>query len=88
VVLLALFLLLVALGLQIAAQARDRHGAFPAIGATALIFWHVFVNIGMVCGMLPVVGVTLPLMSYGGSSMVVSLMGLGLLLSIRMRQFS
>jgi len=45
------------------------------------------INVGMVTGLLPVVGIPLPLMSYGGSSMVVSFMTLGLLLSVRMRQF-
>jgi len=45
------------------------------------------INVGMVTGLLPVVGIPLPLMSYGGSSMVTSLIGLGLLLSVRMRQF-
>jgi len=48
---------------------------------------QVLINVGMVTGLLPVVGIPLPLMSYGGSSMVVSLSALGLLLSVRMRQF-
>src|SRR5690606_3286965 len=56
------------LGLKIAAAARDRHGAFLAVGAVSLIFSHLVVNIGMVTGLLPVVGVTLPFMSYGRSS--------------------
>jgi rod shape determining protein RodA len=87
VILLALFLVLVVLGLQIAAQARDRHGAFLAIGATALIFWHVFVNIGMVSGLLPVVGVTLPLMSYGGSSVLTVMIAVGVLANVGARRF-
>ena len=58
-----------------------------ALGATGLIASQVLINVGMVTGLLPVVGIPLPLMSYGGSSMVVSLAALGLLLSVRMRQF-
>jgi rod shape determining protein RodA len=54
---------------------------------TAVFATQTLVNLGMVTGLLPVVGIPLPLMCYGGSTMVVSLMGLGLLLSIRMRQF-
>ena len=48
-----------------------------AVGAAAMIFWHAFINIGMVIGVLPVVGVTLPLVSYGGSSMVTKVMAIG-----------
>ena len=48
-------------------NARDRFGAFVAVGVAAMIFWQVFENIGMVTGLLPVTGITLPLMSYGGS---------------------
>jgi len=85
-VLLALYALFVWLGLRVAMQARDRHGSFLAIGATALLFWHVFVNIGMVTGLLPVVGVTLPLMSYGGSSMLTVLVAIGVLLNVGARR--
>ncbi len=53
-----------------AGAARDRFGQFLAVGLTAMLFWHVFINVGMVIGLLPVVGVTLPLMSYGGSSVI------------------
>ena len=58
-----------------------------ALGVTALFATQVLVNVGMVTGLLPVVGVPLPLMSYGGTSMLVSLSAVGLLLSVRMRQF-
>ncbi len=86
-VLLALYLSLVWMGLRIAMQARDRHGAFLALGCTALIFWHVFVNIGMVSGLLPVVGVTLPFMSYGGSSSLTVLLAVGILVNVGARRF-
>jgi rod shape determining protein RodA len=51
-----------------------------------MIFWHAFFNLGMVTGILPVVGVTLPLFSYGGSSILTILMGLGLLMNVSMRR--
>src|SRR6266545_1472051 len=62
-------------------------GFIGCLGVTAVFAAQTLINLGMVTGLLPVVGIPLPLMSYGGSSMVASLMGLGLLLSIRMRQF-
>ncbi|MBL8951547.1 MAG: rod shape-determining protein RodA [Myxococcaceae bacterium] len=72
--------------LGVAYQSRDRFGAFVAVGIAAMIFWQVFENIGMVTGLLPVTGITLPLMSYGGSSMVSVMLGLGLLANISMRR--
>lgn len=79
--------LLVLRGFEIAASTRDPRGRVLALGVTAVFAAQILINLGMVTGLLPVVGIPLPLMSYGGSSMVASLMGLGLLLSIRMRQF-
>jgi rod shape determining protein RodA len=86
-VLLGGYALLLLRGFDIAASTREPVGRLVALGATALLATQVLVNVGMVTGLLPVVGIPLPLMSYGGSSMVVSLMALGLLLSVRMRQF-
>jgi rod shape determining protein RodA len=57
------------------------------MGVSALLFWHVFFNLGMVTGMLPVVGVTLPLFSYGGSSVMTVMIGLGLLMNVSVRRF-
>jgi rod shape determining protein RodA len=54
----------------------------------ALLFWHVVVNIGMVTGVLPVVGVTLPLFSYGGSSLLTVMIALGLLMNVSIRRYS
>lgn len=87
-VVVALYLLLVLFALEIAAKARDRFGAFLACGAAALFFWHAFINIGMVIGMLPVVGVPLLLMSYGGSSAVLTLTAIGVLLNVSLRRGS
>jgi rod shape determining protein RodA len=86
-VLLVCYVLLLLRGFDIAATAREPVGRLVALGATALLASQVLINVGMVTGLLPVVGIPLPLMSYGGSSMVVSLAALGLLLSVRMRQF-
>jgi len=87
-VMIVLYLFLVLWGLKIASQAKDRFGAVVAVGVSALIFWHTVINIGMVAGMLPVVGVTLPLFSYGGSSVLTIMMGIGLLMNVSMRRFT
>jgi rod shape determining protein RodA len=86
-VLLFCYVLLLLRGFDIAASAREPVGRLLALGATSLIAAQVLINVGMVTGLLPVVGIPLPMMSYGGSSMVASFMTLGLLLSVRMRQF-
>jgi rod shape determining protein RodA len=86
-VLLTCYTLLLLRGFDIAASAREPVGRLVALGVTALFATQVIVNVGMVTGLLPVVGIPLPLMSYGGTSMLLSLMTLGLLLSVRMRQF-
>jgi rod shape determining protein RodA len=72
--------------IHIASQAKDRFGAAVAIGVGAMIFWHAVFNVGMAMGLLPVVGITLPLFSYGGSSVLTTLIGLGLLMSVSMRR--
>jgi rod shape determining protein RodA len=85
--LLALYYALVLSGLGIAGAARDRFGFFVAVGVTGMIFWHAFINMGMVTGVMPVVGVTLPLMSYGGSSVMAVMIGIGLLNNVAARRF-
>jgi rod shape determining protein RodA len=86
-VLLVLFLALIVWGLRIARQSRDYLGTLIAYGVTMFIFWEAVINIGMVVGFLPVVGIPLPFMSYGGSSMVVMMTSVGLLISVSMRRF-
>jgi rod shape determining protein RodA len=88
VVLIGLYAFVVLWGLRIASQAKDRFGAALAVGVSAMIFWQMFFNIGMVSGVLPVVGVTLPLFSYGGSSVTAVMIGVGLLLNVSMRRHS
>jgi len=87
VVLLALFLILILLGLNISHRCRDSFGTILAAGITIMIFWQVFINVGMVMGLMPVVGVTLPFISYGGSSTLTMMISVGLLLNISMRRF-
>ena len=86
-VLVGLYTFLVLWAVRIAATAKDRFGAVLAIGVGSLIFWHAFFNLGMVTGILPVVGVTLPLFSAGGSSVLTIMMGIGLLMNVSMRRY-
>ncbi len=85
-VLLALYGVMLLGGLGVALTAKERYGAFVVIGICAMIFWQVFENIGMVTGLLPITGITLPLMSYGGSSMVSVMLGIGLMVNVSMRR--
>ncbi len=85
--LLALYWALVVSACGVAGNARDRFGHFLAVGVTGMLFWHALINMGMVTGVMPVVGVTLPLMSYGGSSVVAVMIGIGLLNNVGMRRF-
>lgn len=82
-----LFLLLFITGIRIAMTARDKLGSLIAAGVLAYVFWHMSINIGMVIGLLPIVGVPLPLLSYGGSSMLTTMAGLGLVSSIAYRRY-
>jgi rod shape determining protein RodA len=84
--LLGLYAFLCIWSVKIASMAKDRFGAAVAIGVGAMVFWHTVFNVGMVLGVLPVVGVTLPLFSYGGSSSVTTLIGLGLLMNVSVRR--
>jgi rod shape determining protein RodA len=85
--LLFLFLLLISRGLKIANTSKDRAGAVLAIGISSMLFWQIFINVGMVVGIVPVVGVPLPLFSYGGTSVISILMAIGILMNISMRRF-
>ncbi len=73
--------------IRIALNARDKFGALLCIGVLCYVFWHMFVNVGMVIGLLPIVGVPLPLLSYGGSSMLTTMAGLGLVSSVAFRRY-
>ena len=84
VVVLALYTVLLFSGIKIASQARDHLGQLLAIGVVTLLFCHVFINVGMNIRMMPVTGIPLPLLSYGGSSVVCSLVAIGILHNVHM----
>jgi len=85
-ILLLYFLILMRL-IQNAQQASDMPGAFIVMGVVAVILFQIVVNIGMVVGLMPVTGIPLPLMSYGGSSILFTFLALGIVMNIRMRRF-
>jgi rod shape determining protein RodA len=87
-VVLIAYLALILWSIKIASEARDRFGATVCVGVAALLFWHVAINVGMVSGILPVVGVTLPLISYGGSSILTVMVALGLVMNVSVRRFA
>ena len=82
VMVLTLYTALLFSGIKIAGQARDRLGQLLAVGVVTLLFCHVFINIGMNIRLMPVTGIPLPLLSYGGSSVVCSLIAIGILHNI------
>jgi rod shape determining protein RodA len=79
---LSLFALLIWRCLRILTMAKNLYGSLIAGGVTAMLMFQIFVNVGMTIGIMPITGVTLPLMSYGGSSVIATLMALGLMQSI------
>ncbi len=86
VIVITLYGVILFTGLRIAGQARDRLGKLVAVGVVTLIFGHVFINIGMNIRIMPVTGVPLPLLSYGGSSVLCSLIALGLMQNVYMNR--
>ncbi|MCX7982564.1 MAG: rod shape-determining protein RodA [Syntrophales bacterium] len=88
VTVIIVFIALLRYGFRITLNARDYQGTLVAFGITMLIFWSVFINIGMVLGLLPVVGIPLPFLSYGGSAVVAFLSAMGLLLNVDLRRFA
>jgi rod shape determining protein RodA len=79
---LLLYALLIWRALRVVVMAKDLFGSLIAAGVTAMLMFQVFVNVGMTIGIMPITGVTLPLMSYGGSSVITTLLAIGLLQSI------
>ena len=86
--LLALFVALIWLSLEIASKAKDQLGALLAVGIVSMLCFCVVVNIGMTAGMFPIVGIPLPLVSYGGSATIMTMASLGLLLNVKRRRLS
>ena len=85
---LGLYLIVILRALEAARLARDRFGSFLVLGVMAGFTFQVIYNITMSAGLAPVKGLTLPLMSYGGSSMIATLVAFGLVLNVRMRRFT
>lgn len=86
-VVLSLYALLIFRLMSISSRCPDSFSAFVSFGVAAMMFWHVVINIGMVIGVMPVVGVTLKLMSYGGSSVIAAMMGIGIVAGFSIRRF-
>lgn len=84
---ITLFMILLFMSSRIASQARDRFGVLLGVGVVSILFWHVTINIFMVIGLLPIVGVPLPILSYGGSIMITTMISMGLISSIAYRKF-
>ena len=85
-VLFALYLILILKGLNIAFRSSDRFGLFVSLGIVASMSFYIIFNIGMTIGIFPVTGLPLPLLSYGGSSLITNFFALGLLMNIEMRR--
>ena len=87
VLLMVLYVIFLMNGLSIAYQSHDKFGILLALGIVTIFFWHVFVNMGMVMGLLPIVGVPLPFLSYGGSSLITSILCVAILTNIANKKF-
>ncbi|MBN1850258.1 MAG: rod shape-determining protein RodA [Deltaproteobacteria bacterium] len=85
--LLMVYLLLILWGINIAKSSKDKLGTITAIGIVAIVFWQLVINVSMTIGLLPVVGIPLVLFSSGGSSIISTMLGMGLLMNISMRRF-
>jgi len=85
--LLIVYFLILIRFIHVAQTARDKLGMHIALGASSLILFHVMVNVGMVVGFMPITGIPLPLLSYGGSSILATFILLGLVINVRMRRF-
>jgi rod shape determining protein RodA len=85
--LIILYLILIMWCVRVASLSRDRFGSVIAIGVGSIFFWHVIINLGMVMGIMPVVGVTLPLFPYGGSSILTFMLCVGLLMNVSIHRY-
>jgi rod shape determining protein RodA len=87
-VLLLLFLVVMWRTWLASTLSRDLFGTLVCVGVLAMLLFQVFENIGMTMGIMPVAGIPLPWMSYGGSAIIIEFMAIGLVLSVRMRRFT
>ena len=86
-VLLVLYLIMIAYCLRIVQRSKDRFGGLLVFGMLAILFWHVVINISMVAGIMPVVGVPLPMVSYGGSALASMMFAIGVIMNVSMRRY-
>jgi len=86
-VLMTLLIIVVFRGFQIALETRDKYGALLASGISSIFFFHIFINIGMAVGIMPVTGLPLCFVSYGGSNLIMAMIAIGILINIRMKKF-
>jgi rod shape determining protein RodA len=86
-ILLLLYLAMIAYCLRLMQRAKDRFGALLVLGMVAIFFWHVVINVAMVSGLMPVVGVPLPMVSYGGSALATLMFGIGVVINVSIRRY-
>ena len=86
-IILGIFLFVFLRLLRTAREAKDRIGSMIVVGVLALLLFHVTINIGMVVGLLPILGIPLPFISAGGSSLISSVVAMGLCMNVRMRRY-
>jgi rod shape determining protein RodA len=84
--LMLLFFIFVYRGIKIAMKSKDMLGTLLATGIVSMIVFHLLVNVGMAAGIMPITGIPLPFFSYGGSSMLANMLGVGILLNVYMRR--
>jgi rod shape determining protein RodA len=87
-ILLVLYFALMVYSLRLIERVKDRFGGLLIFGMVAIFFWHVVINIAMVVGVMPVVGVPLPMVSYGGSSLASMMFALGVMINVSMRRYT
>ena len=87
VITIGVYFILMARMLSTAKQARDRVGVFIVMGLFSIFIFHFIVNVGMIVGLMPITGLPLPLMSYGGSSLISTLAAMAIIMNVRMRRF-
>ncbi|RYZ73136.1 MAG: rod shape-determining protein RodA [Proteobacteria bacterium] len=87
VILLILYLIFISNGMQVAYQSHDKFGMLLVFGIMSILFWHVFVNMGMVMGILPIVGVPLPFLSYGGSALITATLSVAIVTNVANKKF-
>ena len=86
-IILASYFVIIMRSIRIAQTARDKLGVFIVLGSVSVLFFHILVNVGMVVGLAPITGIPLPLLSYGGSSMLTTFLLLGLIMNVGMRRY-